>query len=313
LLGVVLLTGIDLLIVGRPYYQSISTEYYYPVTDSIRMMQDDSERFRILTTRSEWSDWAMRPNLPALFGLDDVGGYDSTYLQRYAAYLRRIDQTGPAAPDSNFLAASHFNSPLINLLNVKYAITPDRPKLANWELINKAGMRLYLNKTPMPRAWIANRAEVIAQGEAILDRLSQPAFDPYQTVIVEQPAMPSFNSAGSEPAGEVHFEQYTNNRLVLTANMQTAGWLVLSEVFYPGWHVTVDGVPADLYRANFILRAVPLTAGRHRIEMWFMPDSFVVGATISIVTAAILFILGVGLWHRERRRIHLSAKQEIHL
>jgi uncharacterized membrane protein YfhO len=83
--------------------------------------------------------------------------------------------------------------------------------------------------------------------------------------------------------------------------MQRAGWLVLSELFYPGWQVTVDGVPASLYRANYILRAVPLTAGSHRIEMWFMPDSFVLGAVLSLVSIGSLVMIAVVSWRLEAR------------
>ena len=76
-------------------------------------------------------------------------------------------------------------------------------------------------------------------------------------------------------------------------------------MFYPGWRVTVDGVPANLYRADFLLRAVPLAAGSHRIEIWFMPDSFVIGSAISSIS--VLTLIAVALLSRRIEKHHQSS------
>ncbi|KAA6305967.1 hypothetical protein EZS27_042377, partial [termite gut metagenome] len=51
------------------------------------------------------------------------------------------------------------------------------------------------------------------------------------------------------------------------------GVAVFSEIYYPGWEATVDGVPVDIVRANYILRAMNISSGKHTIEMWFKPKS----------------------------------------
>ena len=286
LASVCVLTLIQLWPLGAAYQQPISTEYYYPTTPAIDTLTQDHSLFRVLTTRRNWFGWPFRPDLPAMYDLQDVGGYDSQCLRRYVEYMKAIDRSGPPEPDSNFLAPSHFDSPLVDLLNVKYAITLDKVAAEGWQLITKEGMRIYQRSDPLPRAWIAAQAEVIGDDAAILDRLSQPDFDPRQTVVLEQKPIEPLGKTDPSPAGAVSIESYANTRIVLNADMQRAGWLVLSEMFYPGWHVTVDGVPANLYRANYILRAVPLTIGAHRIEMWFMPDSFVIGAAITLIAVS---------------------------
>jgi hypothetical protein len=297
-----ILTLIQLWPLGVAYQQPISTDYYYPTTPAIDKLTQDQDLFRMLTTRRDWFNWPFRPDLPAMYGLQDVGGYDSQYLRRYVEFIKAIDRSGPPEPDSNVLAPSHFDSPLVDLLNVKYAMTLNKVKVEGWELIVKEGMRIYQRSSPLSRAWIAAQAEVIGDDAAILDRLTRPDFDPQQTVVLEQTPIEPPGKIGLTPAGTVSIETYANTRLVLNADMQRAGWLVLSEVFYPGWHVTVDGVPANLYRADYILRTVPLTAGAHRIEMWFMPDSFVKGAAITIAASFGLILAAIGLWWAEKRR-----------
>ncbi len=305
LAGICVLTLIDLWQVGVMYQRPISTQFYYPTTDAIELIAQDKDLYRVLTLRRSWSDWSLKPDLPAMFGLADVGGYDSIYPQRYSAFLQQIDKAGSKFAESNFLAPSRFDSPLVDLLNVKYVITPDKSETPGWNLVSKAGMRVYAREQPLPRVWIAAYAQVVENGDAILDQLSQPDFDPRRTVILEQAPSEPLGTDTSAPAGTAAVEVYENTHLVLNANMQRQGWLVLSEMFYPGWRVTVDGVPANLYRADFLLRAVPLAAGSHRIEMWFLPDSFVVGSAISAIS--VLALIAVALLSRRIEKHHQSS------
>ena len=136
-----------------------------------------------------------------MYGLQDVGGYDSQYLRRYVEFIKAIDRSGPPEPDSNVLAPSHFDSPLVDLLNVKYALTLNKVKVEGWELIVKEGMRIYQRSSPLSRAWIAAQAEVIGDDAAILDRLARPDFDPQQTVVLEQTPIEPPGETGSTSCG----------------------------------------------------------------------------------------------------------------
>jgi uncharacterized membrane protein YfhO len=82
--------------------------------------------------------------------------------------------------------------------------------------------------------------------------------------------------------------------------MPKNGYLVLSEIYYPGWRATIDGAPEEVLRADWNLRAVPVPAGRHALEFRFAPDSFARGAWISSLTLA--GCLGALVMIRMRRR-----------
>ena len=72
--------------------------------------------------------------------------------------------------------------------------------------------------------------------------------------------------------------------------------VVFSEVYYPaGWKLFVDGEEADLFRANYILRAAVIPAGEHEVEMKFKPKSYYLGNRISGYSSVILLIMVVGL------------------
>jgi uncharacterized membrane protein YfhO len=78
--------------------------------------------------------------------------------------------------------------------------------------------------------------------------------------------------------------EYTPTRISLQADMVDHGLLLLSDVDYPGWQARVDGQLAPIYRANYLLRAVPVEAGQHRVEVYYDPQLFKVGLAITVLT-----------------------------
>jgi hypothetical protein len=96
----------------------------------------------------------------------------------------------------------------------------------------------------------------------------------------------------SVSAGRVSITSFLPNRLTLSAEVARPAFVVLSEVFYPGWEAVVDGQPAPLLRGNYILRAIPLQAGTHAIEVRFRSGTFQWGLVVSLLTlAGIAFVL----------------------
>ena len=90
---------------------------------------------------------------------------------------------------------------------------------------------------------------------------------------------------------------YEPERVVIETDGAGDGWLVLTDAWYPGWRATVDGAPVEITRADVLFRAVPIPAGRHRVEFAYVPISFRIGAGISLVT---LVGCVVALWFGRR-------------
>jgi uncharacterized membrane protein YfhO len=79
------------------------------------------------------------------------------------------------------------------------------------------------------------------------------------------------------------------------------GFLVLSDTYYPGWQVFVDGEEAKIYQADYLFRAVPLKQGEHVVEFRYSPSSFRTGLAISLSCGIVLcglVVCGV-LMHRQ--------------
>jgi hypothetical protein len=95
---------------------------------------------------------------------------------------------------------------------------------------------------------------------------------------------------------------YAPDRVVLEAETARRGVLVLAELLYPGWEVEVDGQPGKIWRANRIMRGVPLTPGKHQLIFRFRPMTVRVGAVITLASVAITLATLATAWLRARRR-----------
>ncbi|WP_290391279.1 YfhO family protein, partial [uncultured Bacteroides sp.] len=85
---------------------------------------------------------------------------------------------------------------------------------------------------------------------------------------------------------------YAPNRLTYTSKTAKGGLAVFSEVYFPwGWHATIDGKPAEIARVNYILRALQLPQGEHKIEMRFDPQSLHNTVTIAIISIILIYML----------------------
>jgi uncharacterized membrane protein YfhO len=95
---------------------------------------------------------------------------------------------------------------------------------------------------------------------------------------------------------------YRPNRIVVDVEEGPASFLVLTDVWYPGWVCTVDGVDRPVYRADFLFRAVELPAGRHEVVFTFAPASYRQGRLVSLVVLALVGLVLVAgtAWRRWR-------------
>jgi uncharacterized membrane protein YfhO len=77
----------------------------------------------------------------------------------------------------------------------------------------------------------------------------------------------------------------------LTATLDWPGLVILAETYYPGWHLTIDGQPAPIFRANRMMRGAAVPAGQHTLVYTYEPASFRIGAIIS--TAGLIALVAL--------------------
>jgi len=122
---------------------------------------------------------------------------------------------------------------------------------------------------------------------------------PQQSFTLPQDWLQAQESAGQD---RVTVDQFQPERIQVSTNSDAAGFLVLSQSYYPGWQATIDGEPAQLLAADALFQAVHLLPGQHRVEFTFKPRSVLIGELISLVSLAIT-VVGLALsWLRRARR-----------
>ena len=98
-------------------------------------------------------------------------------------------------------------------------------------------------------------------------------------------------SVPQDDTSVVKMTQYKPNNLTYEVTSNKGGVIVFSEIYYPGWTATIDGQPAELGRVNYILRALNVKPGTHKVVLDFHPTSLKTTETIAYVGYGVLLIL----------------------
>jgi len=236
-------------------------------------LKNDQEIYRVVDERGGYT-----PNDGILRGYEDVQGYDPFTLKRYIDYLNKSQNLPMSLNAVNVQYITHLANPLIRMLNVKYSI---------WDDAGVLKQRDY-----MPRAHMVHQARKVP-GEKILDLMMSDDFNPTETVVFEAESqsytLPDAN--GKNFSGTCSINYYDNEMIRLETSADKPGYLVLSQIFYPGWEATVDGDKVPVLRGNYLFQVVPLEPGRHEVKLRFVSWPFRMGTGLSILSLVVFLCL----------------------
>jgi len=142
-------------------------------------------------------------------------------------------------------------------------------------------IRVFRVPDPLPRAYAVAGTRV-ADGLQAYRALADPSFDLRGEVVLPEGG----DVRGPAPAGECRILELRPDRVRIAADLDRAGYVILTDAYDPGWKATVDGRSVPVLRANTAFRAVPVGQGRHVVEMVYRPLSILVGAAVSVAAIA---------------------------
>jgi hypothetical protein len=187
----------------------------------------------------------------------------------------------------------------LDILNVKYKINVDR---------STGQIGILPHPTAFARAWFAHAYQVQTDEQNILQDLDTPSFNHKTSVILEEnPGFPSGNQ-NDTCMSSVKISSWGMNKITTQLTTDKPGFLVLSEIYYPAWKAKVDGKPTKIFRADYALRAIPVSAGNHTIICEYDDDSFRIGLILSLISvAAVTGVIIIGVRQKRKRGIKAAV------
>ncbi len=208
------------------------------------------------------------PNFSLAYRLQTVEGYDPLYLTRYAEMIAASERGKPDIfPPFGFkriITPHHFESRIIDLLNVKYVLSLDEvdsPKLT--KVFEEGQTKVYENKKVFPRAFIVYDFQVAQSKQEAINLLMDEEIDLAKIAILEE--KPPARSNLVEGENRVKIKDYQENRVVVGVETSAPGILVLTDSYYPGWKVKVNGGGTEIFRADYHFRGIIIPKGIHEV------------------------------------------------
>ncbi len=218
-----------------------------------------------------------------------IGGYHGAKLRRYQELIEHhifkeyelLAGTLAKAQSMEDVDEIFEKLPILNMLNTKYFIFhPSQPPLKNKSALGNAWFVNKVKWVPNADQEIKVLGEINTASEAVVD-------DRFKSVV----ASFEYDSTAS-----IRLTEYKPNYLSYQSNSKNNQLAVFSEIYYAkGWNAYIDGKKVPYVRANYVLRALSVPAGEHKIEFKFEPKSYFVGKNISLIASLIVFFAFLAL------------------
>jgi hypothetical protein len=218
------------------------------------------------------------PNAGRLYGFEYFQDIDALGRRSYTDFLNFINVLSPDK-----------RGKLLRALNVRYVVSfhslDDVKGINLLREFPEHYSKLYEVPDSVPRAYIVSSAIHDPNPHSTMGRLASEEFDPMRQVIIDTPSALTSRLMSQSTAA---IARYGNNQIQIKAQLSHPGILVLTDAYYPGWKVYINGNEGKILRANYFFRAVELEAGSHTVEFIYLPFSFKLGLAISLFTAGFL-------------------------
>ncbi len=257
-----------------------------PMTDSDKLILEDKTdmgNFRVLNFSSD----TFNENETSYFH-NSIGGYHAAKLRRYQemieAYISpEMQKTMPAiAQAAGDMSKINGDSifPVLNMLNTRYFILP----------LNDGQTVPVMNPYVYGPAWFVDKVTYVDNANQEIERVGK--IDLRHEAVADKRFKEQLKDAAKQNGESVvKLTSYMSDKLTYDVNSANGGVIVFSEVYYPGWTATVDGQEAELGRVNYLLRALNVSPGKHKVELTFHPKSVTTTETIAYIAYAVLLVL----------------------
>ena len=301
--AIIVLCLIDLWQVNKRY---LNNDMFVPKSEREAPIQETETDRIILQDKTDLGNYRVLNLASNTFNENEtsyfhnsIGGYHAAKLRRYqdmidmyiapemGSLMQAVAQAGGDMSKVN--GDSIF--PVLNMLNARYFILP----LQDGQTVPVQNPYVY------GPAWYVDKLTYVDNANAEIERVGK--MDIRHEAVADKRFEAQLKTAVKQDSTSVvKLTSYMSDRLTYDVNSSKGGVIVFSEVYYPGWTATVDGQPVELGRVNYLLRAVNVAPGKHKIELAFHPKSVTTTETIAYVAYAVLLLAILLLAYIEYRK-----------
>lgn len=261
------ITFFELFRFGQKFTPFSKLSWIFPETKITSYLEGQQKPFRVMATDRR----IINGNISSVYKIETVQGYDPIYLKDYAQLVSSWESDKLTEPGSfnRIITPQKYDSKIANLLNVQYVLTFDNIEKSGFtKILEEGDTKLYKNENAMPRAFFANQVEKVQTKNEELENI----------LISTNSNMTAYSSQFSFPKiennGEIKIKNYQDQSFDLETLTDKTLPLIISNIYYPGWKVYIDGQKTAIYKVDFLFQSIIVPSGSHHITVKFQPDSF---------------------------------------
>lgn len=236
-----------------------------------------------------------------------IGGYHGAKLRRYQELInfdifpeiQNIKTTLSEKPDYLSISATLSKSNALNMLNTKYII------------VNPSASPI-VNNFALGNVWFVDDYKIVENADAEIAEIRN--FDPSRTAIIDkrfEENLKGFKIENDSLSGII-LTDYKPNQLTYKSETNKDRLAVFSEIYYDkGWNAYIDGELSPHFRADYVLRAMIIPAGKHLIEFKFEPRVYVIGEVISFISSLILLLIILFIVIKQVQKSFFEKKKQV--
>ena len=263
------------------FYPKQDIENVYAESTADKIILQDKSNFRVVNLNNPFQE------TQTSYYHHSIGGYHAAKLRRYNELIEHRLQGELNAIIGVFEGAKSLDDflpvfaacPTLNMLNTRYVIyNPQQPPL--------------VNPYADGNAWFVK--ELVQVENADEEIASLDKIDPKKTAVVDKrfAGLIAGFSPQADSTATIQLDSYRPNKLAYSSQSQTEQLAVFSEIYYqPGWKASIDGKQVEHFRADWILRAMRIPAGKHEIVFEFKPEGYIVAANVSAYSSFLILLL----------------------
>ncbi len=297
---------------ARRYLEVKPSHEVLPAPEYAALLGHDHSLFRVAPLGRDTINYGWAAHL----GLSLVTGYEPYSFRAYHRYFDVLT-TGSSASDlpSAWLDLQRLSRPdLLEALNVKYLVAqvplhfpddrfealpplPDQPIFTFYDGLRRGPLYVYRHRHPLGRAFFVSDVIAVPDEAAALKTLERR---PITGLAIVQGSIQQVGPASTaeSPGDRVQVTGVAPGQLQLTLTNARRRFLVISEVWHPGWTATLDGPPLPLRRTDYALLGAWIPAGQHTLQLTFRPLHWTLARNLTLAALLILLAASILAWRR---------------